>query len=256
MHLKGPGFEAQGVAVPGLAMYLLIGRTPGLRVEPDLGRTRRARRVSWRSCARPNGSAPTRASTHYNFKGECRAMESFNAGTLGTRPAHLQPDGARAGVRDGHGGREAVRALPPPLDVRPRRPQPRRVEADDRGQGAHAGPLLEDRQQVRLHLQLGLGLAEPRDGVLLLRLSSRARARARSTPADPRHRPVRMAVLPEQEQAPARRHRARTGCCSTGTTARRRASCTATTSRTARCSGWRTSTSGRRSRRSPTTSAS
>src|SRR5262245_35465564 len=28
IHLKGPGIEAQGAAVPGLAMYILIGRTP------------------------------------------------------------------------------------------------------------------------------------------------------------------------------------------------------------------------------------
>ena len=28
IHLSGPGIEAQGVAVPGLAMYILIGRTP------------------------------------------------------------------------------------------------------------------------------------------------------------------------------------------------------------------------------------
>ena len=27
IHFSGPGIEAQGAAVPGLAMYLLIGRT-------------------------------------------------------------------------------------------------------------------------------------------------------------------------------------------------------------------------------------
>ena len=45
IDLHGPGINAQGAAVPGLAMYILIGRTTRLRVEPDVGRTRRSRRV-------------------------------------------------------------------------------------------------------------------------------------------------------------------------------------------------------------------
>ena len=42
MHLQGAGINAQGAFVPGLAMYMLLGRTEQLRLEPDLGRPRRA----------------------------------------------------------------------------------------------------------------------------------------------------------------------------------------------------------------------
>ena len=34
----------------------------------------------------PDGSAPTRASTHYLYKGQCKAFEDFNAGTLNGTP--------------------------------------------------------------------------------------------------------------------------------------------------------------------------
>ena len=37
VHLSGPGIEAQGAAVPGLAMYLLIGRTQDYAWTPTAG---------------------------------------------------------------------------------------------------------------------------------------------------------------------------------------------------------------------------
>ncbi|HEX4901955.1 MAG TPA: penicillin acylase family protein, partial [Acidimicrobiales bacterium] len=85
VHLSGPGIEAQGVAVPGLAMYLLIGRTAdyawsltsaGLDV----------RDVFVEELCEPDGSEPTRASGAYRFEGECVPFEQFEAGTLGGQP--------------------------------------------------------------------------------------------------------------------------------------------------------------------------
>jgi acyl-homoserine lactone acylase PvdQ len=82
VHLSGPGIEAQGAAVPGLAMYLLIGRTQdyawsltsaGLDV----------RDVFAEELCEPDGSAPTRESGAYVFEGECVPFEEFDAGTLG-----------------------------------------------------------------------------------------------------------------------------------------------------------------------------
>jgi acyl-homoserine lactone acylase PvdQ len=85
IHLKTPRFEAQGVGVPGLAMYILIGRTPDYAWSlTSAGHD--VRDVFAEELCEPNGGAPTRASTHYRFKGECRAMEPFTAGTLGTTP--------------------------------------------------------------------------------------------------------------------------------------------------------------------------
>jgi acyl-homoserine lactone acylase PvdQ len=92
MHLSAPGIEAQGAAVPGLSMYLLVGRTQDyswsltsanhdvrdvyveLLCEPEM--------------VEPAGLladtlAPTRDSLHYMYDGECIAFEMFDAGTLG-----------------------------------------------------------------------------------------------------------------------------------------------------------------------------
>jgi acyl-homoserine lactone acylase PvdQ len=85
VHLRGPGIEAQGAAVPGLAMYLLIGRTEdyawsltsaGLDV----------RDVFVEELCEPDGSEPTRESGAYRFDGECTPFEQFEAGTLGGTP--------------------------------------------------------------------------------------------------------------------------------------------------------------------------
>ena len=85
IDLHGPGINAQGVAVPGLAMYILIGRTPDYAWSlTSAGHD--VRDVFAEQLCEPDGSAPTRASTHYLFNGVCSAIETFNAGTLGTTP--------------------------------------------------------------------------------------------------------------------------------------------------------------------------
>lgn len=85
IQLSGPGIEAQGAAVPGLAMYLLIGRTrdyawsltsAGLDV----------RDVFAEELCEPDGSEPTRQSGSYLFDGDCVPFERFDAGVLGDRP--------------------------------------------------------------------------------------------------------------------------------------------------------------------------
>ena len=83
--LHGPGINAQGVAVPGLNMYILIGRTPNYAwsltsADGDV------RDVYAERLCEPDGSAPTRASTHYLYRGECRPFENFDAGLLNGQP--------------------------------------------------------------------------------------------------------------------------------------------------------------------------
>jgi len=85
IHLSGPGIEAQGAAVPGMAMYILVGRTPDYAwsltsADHDV------RDVFAEQLCEPDGSAPTRLSTHYVFNGQCRAFETFDAGTLNGTP--------------------------------------------------------------------------------------------------------------------------------------------------------------------------
>ena len=85
IDLHGPGINAQGVAVPGLAMYILIGRTKDYAWSLTSA-NHDVRDVFAEQLCEPDGSAPTRASTHYLFKGECRRSRTFNAGLLGGTP--------------------------------------------------------------------------------------------------------------------------------------------------------------------------
>ena len=85
IHLSGPGIEAQGAAVPGLSMYLLIGRTEDYAWSLTSA-NQDVRDVFAEVLCEPDGSAPTRESTHYEFDGECIPFEEFDAGTLGDVP--------------------------------------------------------------------------------------------------------------------------------------------------------------------------
>jgi len=85
IHLSGPGIEAQGAGVPGLSMYLLIGRTEDYAWSLTSA-NQDVRDVFAEILCEPDGSAPTAESTHYEFDGECIAFEEFDAGTLGDVP--------------------------------------------------------------------------------------------------------------------------------------------------------------------------
>lgn len=85
VHLNGPGIEAQGIGVPGAMMYVLIGRAPDYAWSlTSAGHD--VRDVFVEQLCNPDGSPPTRASTHYLFRGECRPFEIFDAGTLNGVP--------------------------------------------------------------------------------------------------------------------------------------------------------------------------
>lgn len=85
MHFSGPGIEAQGVGVPGLSMYLLIGRTQDYAWSlTSAGHD--VRDVFAEELCETDNSPATRASTHYRYNGQCIAMTPFNAGTLGSTP--------------------------------------------------------------------------------------------------------------------------------------------------------------------------
>lgn len=85
VHLSGPGIEAQGAAVPGLALYLLIGRTEDYAWSLTSA-SLDVRDVFVEELCEPDGSAPTRETGSYLFEGECTPFEQFEAGTLGGTP--------------------------------------------------------------------------------------------------------------------------------------------------------------------------
>ena len=81
VHLSGPGIEAQGAAAPGFAMYILIGRTRDYAWSLTSA-SHDVRDVFAEVLCDPEGGEVTRESTHYQFDGECRPFEIFDAGTL------------------------------------------------------------------------------------------------------------------------------------------------------------------------------
>ena len=85
LHLIGPDFEAQGAGVPGLSMYMLIGRTADYAWSlTSAGQD--VRDVYVEVLCEPDGSEPTRTSGHYEFEGDCVPFEVFDAGMLGDTP--------------------------------------------------------------------------------------------------------------------------------------------------------------------------
>ncbi|MEZ5165462.1 MAG: penicillin acylase family protein [Acidimicrobiales bacterium] len=73
IHLSGPGIEAQGAAVPGLAMYLLIGRTEDYAWSLTSA-NQDVRDVFAEVLCEPDGSTPTRESGSYLHEGgACRS---------------------------------------------------------------------------------------------------------------------------------------------------------------------------------------
>ncbi len=85
IDLHGPGINAQGIGVPGLAMYILIGRTKNYAWSLTSA-NHDVRDVFAEKLCNPNGSAATRTSNHYVYKGKCRALKDFDAGQLAGKP--------------------------------------------------------------------------------------------------------------------------------------------------------------------------
>jgi len=86
IHLSAPGIEAQGAAVPfATAGYLLLGRTRDYSWSlTSAGHD--VRDVFAEVLCNPDGSEPTRESLHYEYEGECRPYEIFDAGLLNGQP--------------------------------------------------------------------------------------------------------------------------------------------------------------------------
>ena len=251
VHLTGPGIDAQGVGVPAAMMYILIGRTHDYAWSLTSA-NHDVRDVFAEQLCNPDGSAPTRASDHYLFDGVCRPFTTFDAGTLNGTPIRypVSVHGPVIGTATSHGkpvaltrqrstfGRDGLNlgALKDLTD----------------GQGDLDRALLRHRQRVRVHLQLGVRVrttpprTSPPGCCPCARPASTGGCR-RSAPASTSggassaSRTIRTA-------GPHPR-----GCCSTGTTSRRPASCTATTIRTARSTVSSCSTSSPGRCRSPTT---
>ena len=120
--LHGGGIDARGIIAP-ISPYVFIGRGRDFAWSLTSADSQNEQQFLEQLC-NPDGSKPTRASTHYVYKGHCRAMQLFDAGRLGAgdgQPAHevtfWQTD-SRAGQRHRHRARPSVRGRSRPLDPR------------------------------------------------------------------------------------------------------------------------------------------
>jgi acyl-homoserine lactone acylase PvdQ len=83
-HLQGPGINAQGAAVSGLGLYILIGRTRDYAWSLTSAGNDNEDVFAEKLC-KPGGGRPTRSTLSYMFRGRCRAMHIFDAGRLGSK---------------------------------------------------------------------------------------------------------------------------------------------------------------------------
>lgn len=83
-HLQAPGINAQGAAVAGLGLYILIGRTRDYAWSLTSAGNDNEDVFAEKLCV-PGGGKPTRATRSYMFRGRCRSMHIFDAGQLGSR---------------------------------------------------------------------------------------------------------------------------------------------------------------------------
>ncbi|HEY2260609.1 MAG TPA: penicillin acylase family protein [Solirubrobacteraceae bacterium] len=87
--LHGGGVDARGIIAP-ISPYVFIGRGRDFAWSLTSADSENEQQFLEKLC-NPNRSAPTRASTHYIYKGRCRAMQRVDAGKLGAgggQPAH------------------------------------------------------------------------------------------------------------------------------------------------------------------------
>jgi len=84
LDLHGGGLDARGAAFPGVSLYVLLGRGPDF---------------AWSATSAESDNVDQYVETlcggddvHYLYQGACRAMDTFDAGTLRGAPGTGQPD--------------------------------------------------------------------------------------------------------------------------------------------------------------------
>ena len=88
IDLHGPGIQAQGVGVPGLAMYILIGRTQDYAWSlTSAGHD--VRDVFAEQLCEPDGSPPTPRLRPLPVQGRLPPFETFDAGDAERDADHL-----------------------------------------------------------------------------------------------------------------------------------------------------------------------
>ncbi|HYI36984.1 MAG TPA: penicillin acylase family protein, partial [Thermoleophilaceae bacterium] len=82
MHMQGAGINAQGAFVPGLSMYMLLGRTNNYAWSLTSAGHDVRDTYALPLCG-SKGKRARQSSKRYRYKGKCRSFTTFNAGKLG-----------------------------------------------------------------------------------------------------------------------------------------------------------------------------
>ena len=100
--IHAPNFNARGAAFPGISMYVLLGRGRDFAWSATSGESDLIDTRAERLCE-PDGSAPTVNSTHYLYRGQCRAMltrdDSWLSKPTAADPNSLEPTQVTMHVR-------------------------------------------------------------------------------------------------------------------------------------------------------------
>ena len=224
-------------------------------MEPHVGRPRRASTCSPSRCATPTARPPTRASTALPVPGPVPGDGDVRRRHAQRAADPLPGVGPRADDRHGH------RRTGKPVALTRKRSTFGRdglnlAALKDMTEGKADTPrrFFETREPVRVHVQLGLRLAQG-DGVLLVGPDARPSPRPRPPAAHARRRRQRVARLPVRAAAPARRVRSERPAAELEQPVGARASSTATARRAGRCTASSCSTGSRGGCGSPTTSS-
>ena len=187
IHLSGPGIEAQGAAVPGLAMYLLIGRTEDYAwsltsADQDV------RDVFAEVLCEPDGSDADAHVGSLRVRGRVHPVRGVRRRHARRRPIRFPVSVHGPVDRHGHVGGHAGRADQQAVDVRPRRAQPRRPAGHDRRRRRHAGDFFEAADKFGFTFNWGYanrdGIGYFASGLLPVRAEGpRSAAARRSAPA-------------------------------------------------------------------------
>jgi acyl-homoserine lactone acylase PvdQ len=70
LDLHGPGIDARGVTLPGIAFLIIMGRGPDFAWSATSATTDDTDLFAERLCE-PGGGRPTTASVHYLYRGRC-----------------------------------------------------------------------------------------------------------------------------------------------------------------------------------------
>ena len=215
--------------VPGAAMYLLIGRTHDYAWSLTSA-NHDVRDVFAEQLCNPDGSRADAGVGPLRVPGRVPAVRDVRRG-------HAQRHADRATRASVHGPvigtatsqRPAGRAHPAALDVRSRRPEPRRAEGHDRGQGDDAATSSSRPRTSSASRSTGATRRAARP-----RTSRPGSCRVRAPGLDRRlptrrHRRVRVARLPQRVAAPAQRSGTERPAAELEQPVGTRASCTVTT---------------------------